>query len=319
MDRFQSLAAFAKVVELGSFARAADRLDVSTSAVSRQVADLEALLEVRLLNRTTRRLSLTEAGQAFYERSVQLLADLNEAESSVRAAALVPKGTLRITCGVTFGIRHLAAAIADFGARHPQLVFDLDLSDRTVDLVDEGFDLAIRIGPVGQQGVVARRLGWTEHVCCAAPSYLSRHAAPKTPEDLAQHECLTYTQVPVPNTWTFESHDGAPRTARISPRHRVNNGRMLVALAVAGVGIVNEPDFIVAPQVEAGNLVRLLPDFEPVRSPIAAVYPSRRHLSAKVRTFVEFLSERFAREQPWNLIKDGVQGPRGGPADHADR
>jgi DNA-binding transcriptional LysR family regulator len=301
MDRFQALAAFAKVVELGSFAKAADRLDVSTSAISRQVAELEAHLEVRLLNRTTRRLSLTEAGQSFYERSVQLLADLDEVESSVRAAALVPKGTLRITCGVTFGIRYLAAALAEFGARHPQLVFDLDLSDRTVDLVEEGFDLAIRIGPVGQQGVVSRRLGWTELVCCAAPSYLAKHAAPTTPDDLAQHQCLTYTQVPVPNAWKFEARDGTLHTVRIHPRHRANNGRMLVSLAAAGAGIVNEPDFVIAPEVEAGRLVRLLPDFRPTRSPISAVYPSRRHLSAKVRTFVDFLAERFAKEQPWNL------------------
>ena len=301
MDRFQALAAFAKVVELGSFARAAERLDVSTSAVSRQVAELEAHLDVRLLNRTTRRLSLTEAGQAFYERSVQLLADLDEAESSVRAAALVPKGTLRITCGVTFGIRYLASALAEFNARHPQLVFDLDLSDRTVDLVDEGFDLAIRIGPVGQQGLVSRRLGWTGLVCCASPDYLARHAAPQTPDDLAQHECLTYTQIQVPNTWRFETSEGVQQSVRFAPRHRANNGRMLVAWAVAGVGIVNEPDFIVAPEVEAGRLVRLLPDFKPLRSPISAVYPSRRHLSAKVRAFVDFLAERFARAQPWNL------------------
>ena len=310
MDRLQALATFAKVVELGSFARAAERLEVSTSAVSRQVADLEAHLDVRLLNRTTRRLSLTEAGQAFYERSVQLLADLDEAESSVRAAALVPKGTLRITCGVTFGVRYLASALAEFNLRHPQLVFDLDLSDRTVDLVEEGFDLAIRIGPVGQQGVVSRRLGWTDLVCCAAPAYLARHPAPETPDELARHECLTYTQVPVPNTWRFETSAGLQQAVRIASRHRANNGRMLVALAVAGAGIVNEPDFIVAPEVESGRLVRLLPDFRPVRSPISAVYPSRRHLSAKVRVCVDFLAERFSRVRPWNLSNRTGGDPR---------
>src|SRR5512141_1471854 len=209
MDRFLAVTAFAKVVELGSFARAAERLSVSTSAVSRQVSDLEAHLDVRLLNRTTRKLSLTEAGQAFYERSVQLLADLEEAESSVRAAAVSPKGTLRLTCGVSFGVRYVAPAIADFSAQHSQLLFDLDLSDRAVDLVEEGFDLAIRIGHIGHQGLVSRRIGWTRAVCCASPDYLARRGTPNTPEELAQHECLTYTHVPVPNVWSFEAPGGA--------------------------------------------------------------------------------------------------------------
>jgi len=301
MDRFQAVSTFAKVVELGSFARAAERLSVSTSAVSRQVADLEAHLDVRLLNRTTRKLSLTEAGQTFYERCVQLLADLEEAESSVRAAAVLPKGTLRLTCGVSFGVRYLAPAMAEFAAQHPPLVFDLDLSDRAVDLVDEGFDLAVRIGHVGHQGLVSRRIGWTRPVCCASPDYVKQHGAPTTPEDLAKHECLTYTHVPVPNVWTFTDGAGATHSVRITPRHRTNNGRMGAALAVDGMGVIFEPDFIVAPEVRAGRLVRLLPGYEPARSPIAAVYPSRRHLSAKVRSFVDFLAARFARQQDWQL------------------
>ncbi len=300
MDRFQALQTFAKVVELGGFARAADRLSVSTSAVSRQVAELEAQLQVRLLNRTTRKLSLTEAGQAYYERCVQLLADLEEADASVRTAAAVPKGTLRVTCGVSFGVRYLAPAIAEFCVRHPQVLFDVDLSDRTVDLVDEGFDLAVRIGNLGHSGLVARRIGWTQAVCCASPAYITRRGAPATPEDLAQHECLTYTHVPVPNVWTFADAAGAAHAVKITPRHRANNGRVLAALAVDGMGVVFEPDFIVAPEVRDGRLVRLLPGFEPARAPIAAVYPSRRHLSAKVGTFVDFLAARFAERQDWH-------------------
>jgi len=301
MDRFQSFSAFAKVVELGSFAAAAGRLDVSTSAVSRQVADLEAHLEVRLLNRTTRRLSLTEAGQAFYERCVLLLADLEDTEASVRSEAVAPKGTLRVTCGVTFGERYLAPAVAEFAGRHPQVAFDIDLSDRTVDLVEEGFDLAIRIGPVGQQALVARRIGDTQLVCCAAPSYLARRPAPNTPDDLQRHECFAYTYAATASAWTFEGPDGARHTPRINFRHRANNGRMLAAMAVAGVGITLEPDFIVATQVRAGRLIRVLPGYEPPRSPISAVYPSRRHLSAKVRSFVDFLAERYAHRQDWSL------------------
>ena len=306
MDRFQALSAFAKVVELGSFARAAERLSASTSSISRQVSDLEAYLDVRLLNRTTRKLSLTEAGQAFYERSVQLLADFEEAESSVRSTAVSPKGSLRLTCGVSFGVRCLAPAIAEFGARHPQLLFDLDLSDRAVDLVDEGYDLAIRIGTIAHSGLVSRRIGWTHAVCCASPDYIARRGAPATPADLVRHECLTYTHVPVPNVWQFEARDGQSHSVRVTPRHRANNGRMLAALAVAGMGVVFEPDFIVAPDVDAGRLVRLLPDYEPSRGPIAAVYPSRRHLSAKVRGFVDFLAERFAKAQPWTLSSPGA-------------
>jgi DNA-binding transcriptional LysR family regulator len=295
------MTAFAKVVELGSFARAADRLSVSTSAVSRQVADLESHLDVRLLNRTTRRLSLTEAGQSFYERCVQLLSDLEEAESSVRSATVEPKGTLRVTCGVTFGERYLAPAIAEFAAQHAQVSFDLDLSDRAVDLVEEGFDLAIRIGAVGHQALVSRRLGTTQFVCCASPAYLARHPAPVTPADLEQHACLGYTYAAVTSAWTFEARDGTRHTPHITPRHRTNNGRMLAELAVAGLGIVLEPDFIVAPEVRSGRLQRLLSGYAPPRSTIAAVYPSRRHLSAKVRTFVGFLAARFAQEQAWVL------------------
>src|ERR1700751_2588958 len=171
MDRFLSLSVFAKVVEQGSFARAAERLTMSTSAVSRHVADLEAHLATRLLNRTTRRLSLTETGQAFYERCVQLLADLEEAEETVSSAAVVPRGTLRLTCSISFGVRHLAPAIAEFARRHPQLRFDVELSDRAVDLVDEGIDLAIRIGDIGSRRPIAAKIGGAQMVVCPSPSY----------------------------------------------------------------------------------------------------------------------------------------------------
>lgn len=301
MDRFRAVLAFAKVVELGNFARAAERLGASTSAVSRLVSDLEGHLDARLINRTTRRLSLTEAGQSFYERSVQLLNDLEEAEDSVRAATVSPKGTLRMTCGVSFGERFLAPAISEFAARHRALVFDLDLSDRAADLVEEGFDLAIRIGSISHQGLVSRRIGWTQPVCCASPGYLLAHGTPHTPAELASHECLSYTLMPMPNTWRFESAQGERHELRVAARHRANSGRMLAALAAAGTGVIIEPDFIVAPEVRSGALVRLLPQYTLPRSPIAAVYPSRRHLSAKVRAFVEFLAARFAREQPWSL------------------
>ncbi len=300
MDRFQAITVFTRVVEAGSFARAAERLGVSVSSVSRQVAELEAHLDARLLNRTTRRLSLTESGRAFHERCVQLLADLEEAEQSAHAATLTPRGTLRLTAPVTFGARHLAPAIAAFVGRHPQMRLDIELSDRAVDLVDEGFDAAVRIGNIGSQNLVGRKVGATRLVCCAAPAYVARHGEPETPEDLAAHACLTYEYAPVRNTWSFRDRQGRERSVRVGGPIHANNGRFLEALAVAGVGIACEPDFIVGPDVAAGRLVALLPDYAPAATSIYVVYPSRRHLSAKVRVFTDFLAERFAHAE-WTL------------------
>jgi len=292
---------FAKVVEQGGFARAADRLQMSTSAVSRRVSELEARLDVRLLNRTTRRLSLTESGRAFYERCVQLLADLEEAEQAVTAAAIVPRGTLKLTCATTFGIRHLSPAIAEFAQRHPQLRFEVELSDHAVDIVDEGIDLAVRIGNIGSQALIGRRIGTMALVVCASPAYLARHGTPATPEELVRHACLTYEYSPVPNVWRFDDAQGVEHSVKIAGPAHSNNGRMLVGLAVAGLGVACEPDFIVAPEIRSGRLVLLLPAYRQPSSDIYAVYPSRRHLSAKVRAFVDFLAERFAGNAEWAL------------------
>jgi DNA-binding transcriptional LysR family regulator len=297
MDRFQAIAAFAKVVETGSFARAAERLDLSVSAVSRQVAELEAYLDARLLNRTTRRLSLTESGRVFHERCVQLLADLEEAEQSAHAGTVKPRGTLRVTCAVTFGERHLAPAISELATRYPELQLDVDLSDRVVDLVDEGFDAAVRIGQTGGQNLVARKVGVTRLVCCAAPGYVRRRGEPKEPEDLAQHSCLSYEYAPQRNVWPFRDRAGRDRSVRITGTVHANSGRFLAALAVQGMGITYEPDFIVGPEMREGRLVRLLDGFEAPPGNIYVAYPSRRHLSAKVRAFCEFLAERFARAE----------------------
>jgi DNA-binding transcriptional LysR family regulator len=299
MDRFLALTVFAKVVEQGSFARAAERLELSASAVSRHVADLEAHLEARLLNRTTRRLSLTESGTAFYARCVQLLADLEEAEETVTAAAVVPRGTLKLTCSITFGIRHLAPAIAAFAAQHPQLRFDVELSDRAVDIVDEGFDLAIRIGEIGSQSLIGRRIGTSQLMCCAAPAYLREHGTPMAPADLVHHTCLSYEYAPSRNVWRFRDQDGRDHDIRITGTVHANNGEMLSALATAGIGICHEPDFIVAPELRTGALVPLMRDYSVPSIPIHVVYPSRRHLSAKVRAFVDFLFARFDKGPEW--------------------
>lgn len=301
MDRLAALQVFSQVVESGSFAKAADRLNLSTSATSRHVAELEAHLNTRLLNRTTRRVSLTESGRAFYERCVQLLHDLDEAEQEAARAAIVPRGTIRLTTSVNFGVRHLAPALAAFLARHPEVRFDVSLSDRMVDLVEEGFDLAIRIGSAGSEAVVARKLGETRIVPCAAPQYLARHGSPQSPEDLARHNCFTYEYVTPRDLWRFRDAEGRERAVRVKGNLHSNNGDLLAEAAVRGVGIVFEPAFIVGPDVRAGRLVPLLQDYEPAPLPIYAVYPTRKHLSAKVRLFVEFMLESYANSQDWNL------------------
>lgn len=300
MDRFQALTAFAKVVEMGSFARASERLGISVSAVSRQVADLEMHLDARLLNRTTRRLSLTESGQAFYERCVQLLSDLEEAEVVVSAASVVPRGTLRLSCSGPFGERHLAPAIAAFEARHPQIRFDVELSERAVDLVEEGLDLAIRIGAIGSQHLVGRRIGGTRLVCCAAPAYLARHGEPRTPEELAAHSCFIYEYAANRGIWSFRDEAGAERDVAVTGPVHSNNGSFLAAMAVAGMGIAREPDFIVGPDVRAGRLTPILRRFAPPPLDVYVVYPSRRHLSGKVRAFADFLAARFTTPE-WQI------------------
>jgi DNA-binding transcriptional LysR family regulator len=300
MDRFDAIQVFAQVVESGSFAKAAARLGLSTSATSRHVAELETHLQTRLLNRTTRRVSLTESGRAFYERAVQLLADLEEAEQEAARTAVVPRGTIRLTTSVNFGVRHLAPAIAEFLAQHPGVRFDVSLSDRIVDLVEEGFDLAVRVGTAGSENLVARKLGETRLVPCASPQYLSAHPPPKTPEDLAGHDCFTYEYVTPRNVWRFRDPSGRERTVRVAGTLHSNNGDLLAEVAVRGAGIVFEPAFIVGPDVRAGRLVPLLQEYTPPPVPIYAVYPSRKHLSAKVRSFVEFLVARFAQGQDWS-------------------
>ena len=300
MNRFDAIRAFAQVVESGSFAKAAERLGLSTSAASRHVADLESHLQTRLLNRTTRRVSLTESGRAFYERSVQLLADLEEAEQEASSATAVPRGTIRLTTSVNFGVRHLAPAIADFLAAHREVRFDVSLSDRIVDLVEEGFDLAIRIGAPGADNLVARKLGETWLVPCASPAYLARRGAPRTPEELAKHDCFTYEYVNPRNQWRFRDRAGNEHAVRIAGSLHSNNGDLLAEVAARGAGIVFEPAFIVGPDVRAGRLVPLLQDYQAPPLPIYAVYPSRKHLSAKVRRFVDFLVARYAHAQDWS-------------------
>jgi DNA-binding transcriptional LysR family regulator len=298
MDRFAAMEVFSQVVESGSFSGAAAKLGISATAASRLVAELEGHLQTRLLNRTTRKVSLTESGRAFHERSAQLLADLREAEDEASRAAIVPRGTIRLATAVAFA-PHVAPVIADFLERHKEVRFDVSLSDRMVDLVEEGFDLAIRIGTTGSDNLVARKIGETRIVPCASPAYLAGHPVPTRPEDLVAHNCFTYEYVKPSGVWRFRDPDGAERVVRVKGNVHSNSAGLHAELAARGVGVVFEPAFIVGPEIRAGRLVPLLQDFEPAPLPIYAVYPSRRHLSAKVRVFVDFLMGRFAGARDW--------------------
>ncbi len=293
MDRLLAMTVFSNVVELGSFARAADKLGISTSAASRHVAELEAHLQTRLLHRTTRKLSLSETGRAYHERCTQLLADLDEAERSAGAQASEPRGTIRLTCSLNFAVRHLAPAINAFTTRHPDVKFDVSLSERIVDLVDEGFDLAIRVGTPGGQQLIARQIGETRLIACASPQYLAKHGTPRAPADLKRHNCLIYEHLSPRDTWVFRDRRGHEHAVRVAGNLRATHGDLLTAAAAQGLGIALEPDFIAQSELESGRLVAVLDRYTARQSSIYAVYPSRRHLSANVRVFVEFLIQRF--------------------------
>lgn len=294
MDRWQAMQAFVRVVESGSFVAAAERMGMSTSSLSRLVAELEQHLGARLLNRTTRRLSLTDSGQSYYERCVALLAELAEAEALVGQSAAQPRGTIRLTCSYAMAEQRVAPAIATFAGRYPDVTFDLVVSDRVVDIVEEGFDLAIRVGQVGSDSLVARRLGSMRLVLAAAPAYLARHGMPQQPQDLARHNALTYAYATTPRQWRFTGPDGAVHEVRVAGSLQANSGDALLAAAAAGLGVLNEPDFMLDAALASGRLQRLLPDYTGVGGDIWAVYQSRRHLSLKVRLFVDHVAQAFA-------------------------
>lgn len=291
--------AFIKVVDTRSFTAAAERLNLSKSVVSRRIAELENRLGARLLNRTTRKLSLTEVGQAYYERCTRILTDLEEAEQAVADLHAAPRGRLRVNAPVSFGMQHLAPAIAEFLARYTSIEIEMDLNDRYVDLIDEGYDLAVRIGRLRDSSLIAKRLAPARRVVCASPAYLEKHGMPAIPEDLMNHNCLIYTNVPAAEQWQFRVGEEL-RTVRVSGTLRANNGDLLHAAAVAGVGIVVLPTFMVGQALSTGALKTLLLDCYTSESNVYAVYPQNRHLSPKVRAFVDFLADRFGPRPYWD-------------------
>ncbi len=292
MNRFDEMQAFAAVVDAGSFVRAADALQVSKTAVSRLVGDLEARLGVRLLHRTTRRLSLTAEGEVFHARCKELLAGVTEAETEVTAGADEAVGLLRLNVPVSFGLLHLAALWPAFLQQHPKVRLEVTLADRIVDLVDEGYDLAVRIARLPSSSLVSRQIGATRLVLCASPEYLRRHGTPVHPEDIARHTVFSYTLLASGDTWGFEGPEG-PVNVRVTPVMRSNSGDTCCAAALAHQGIVLQPSFMVATHLRAGALVEVLPAYRSLDLGIYAVYPSRRHLLPKVRVLIDFLVEAF--------------------------
>ena len=299
MDQLQAIRVFVKVVEAGSFVGGADKVEISTTTASRLVAELDAHLGTRLLQRTTRRLHLTEAGQRYFERATQLLSDLDEAEAEVGAATTTPHGRLRISVGLTFGVRQLSALFPRFQAMHPQVELEVHATDRRVDLVEEGFDLAVRMSLELPPTYVARPLCLIRVVCCASPAYLAARGTPRQPQDLAKHNCLTVPSGGFENRWSFEGAQG-PVTVQVKGNYRSDSGDLLRAAALAGQGVVYLPTFIVGEELARGELVPLLRDWRMPSLEARVVYPSRRFLSAKVRAFTEFLQREFAGEPEWD-------------------
>lgn len=294
MDKFQEMASFVAVVDAGSFVGAADALGLSKAAVSRHVAELEQRLGARLLHRTTRRLSLTDDGQLFYARAKEMLAAVDEAESEISSRSGEPSGRLRINAPLSFGVLHLAPLWPRFARMHPKLSLDIDLSDRVVDLVEEGYDLAVRITNLPNSQLVSRQLATTRMVCCASPHYLAEHGTPVHPSELAQHATISYSYWASRDEWTFTAPDGDTVVVRTRARLHANNGDTCRAAALEHLGIILQPDFLVADDLRSGTLVELMPGFQVLTLGIHAVYPSRKHLPVKTRRLVDFLVEAFA-------------------------
>ncbi len=303
MDRFESLRVFVKVVEHGGFAAAARDLQLSRSAVSKAVIDLETELGVQLLVRTTRSASPTESGLAYYEKAIAILADIEDADAMVSRLNGEPRGLLRVNAPMSFGTLYLAPVLADFMEKYPELKIQLALSDQQIDPVQEGFDVTLRIADLPSSSLIARKLAPARRVICAAPVYLQRRGTPKHPHDLRDHECLTYGHLATGSQWKLTGPDG---DHWIPVRWTLcsNNAQVLYDAALKGRGIALLPTFIAGPKLRSGALRVVLSDYKAPELAIFAIYPQTRHLSVKARAFIDFLAERFAGRVPWDGSTD---------------
>lgn len=311
MDLFSAMRLFTKAVEAGSFSEAGRQLGLNASSVARQVGALEDELEARLLNRTTRKLSLTDAGRIYYERSRSVLAEVEDAGLAISDAQGSPRGRLRLSIPVVFGRRYIAPVLREFLHTHPDVHISLLVTDDYVDLIEGGLDLAVRIGGPSQQTYIVRRLASINRVLCASASYLAEHGEPETPEDLARHNCLIYRRRPGEVTWLFE-RDGAVHEIPVTGNLESNDAENLAAAMRAGLGVALLPLWVVGRAVQSGAARALLTDFYGHPSHLAddvyAVYPHNRNLSPKVRAFVDFLALKFKDQEDFSIAADAVSG-----------
>lgn len=301
LDNLADLGAFVRLADSGSFKATAQQLDMSGPAVSKAIARLESHLGVKLFNRTTRRVALTNDGQAFLERCRRILDDIQEAEELMTRGRLQLRGRLRVQMPLAFGRLVVLPKVQGFLKAHPDLALDVDLSDRVVDFADEGLDVAVRIGDVPDSRVIARKIYDIRFVTCASPAYLAKHGTPKKPEDLEHHRCLTYW---IPSAgrhrdWPF-AHRGVRFTKSLTGRLNVNNSEALVDAALKGEGIVSVATFIAVDAVKSGKLKVVMPDFVTLGPPVSAVYLPNRHLAARVRAFLDFLATVVPPNPPWD-------------------
>jgi DNA-binding transcriptional LysR family regulator len=299
MENLERMAIFARVVETKSFSEAARRLGLSKSLVSKEVTRLEKELGTRLLNRTTRAMSLTEAGALVYEHCARIVEELEQAKLAVGHFNAAPRGLLKVSASVAFGTLHIAPALPDFLARYPEVRIDMVIGDRLVDLADEGFDVAIRITKEPAPNLVARRLAPVNRKIVATPGYFERYGVPATPADLAHHNCLTYTYFSPHGAWRLRGPDG-DIAVPISGNLRLNDDEALSAAVIGGLGLALLPTFIIGRELHEGRLRAVMSDYVPSEQHIHAVYLPNRHLPAKVRAFIDFLLERFSPQPYWD-------------------
>lgn len=296
MDRLTSLTAFVRVVDAGGFSAAGRKLNMSTTMVSNHVQALEDRLGARLLNRTTRKVSLTEIGKGYYDRCVQILADIEQADDIAGALQSTPRGTLRVYTN-THLVQFLSPVVAEFLAAYPDVKVDLVIGERNVDLIDENFDLAVRMIPSPDSSLIVRSLATWRHVLCCSHGYIEKHGKPEQLSDLADRNCIRHVNYPYGDEWRFVDRKGAPATVNVSGNLASNSGDTLRLATLAGVGIWLAAGFLVRDHLESGELVRLLPEYRPVEFSMNAIYPHRHHLSAKVRTFIDLLARHSAEQQ----------------------
>jgi len=298
VDRLANMEVFVRVAQLGSFSTAAGQLGMSKSTVSKHIAALEERLGVRLLNRTTRRLSLTQYGEIYRDHCLRILQEVADANENMDRFAAEPRGRLKVNAPMSFGMLHLAPLLPGFMREHPKVEIDLALNDRRVDLIDEGFDVAVRIGRLDDSSLIARKLASSTFACAAGPGYLKRRRPPEHPDDLRNHNCLRYTLGRSPGEWRFE-RDGESRVVSVSGRISGNNGDILRQAAILGEGVVYQPRFLLDDALSGGDLVELLTDWRTPTIDIHAVYPEARHVSPKLRVFIDYLVAAFRGRTDW--------------------